>query len=143
MVMQMWDGLPHTFKKAWLGNLAEFEKAINGYMDWMNGDIGLYNSLSLNIDLTLPDYFGRDRRIKIQDQMKSIRAFLIDVERMLNDSSYQDYDDETGRAVPYQLAIKALNVPLTNDAKNYNALFQELERDLSVLSEFKDANASD
>lgn len=53
MVMQMWDGLPHTFKKVWLGNLAEFEKAINGYMDWMNGDIGLYNFLSLNIDLTV------------------------------------------------------------------------------------------
>lgn len=140
--MQLWDGKPHTFKSVWLGNLTEFEKAINGYMEWMNGDIGLYNSLSLNIDLTLPDYFGRERRIKIQDQMKVIRSFLSDVEKMMNDSSYQEYD-ETGKAIPYQLSVQALDVPLTNDAKNYNALFKELEHDLGLLNKFRDDNASD
>ena len=108
----------------------------------MNGDIGLYNSLSLNIDLTLPDYFGRERRIKIQDQMKVIRSFLSDVEKMMNDSSYQEYD-ETGKAIPYQLSVQALDVPLTNDAKNYNALFKELEHDLGLLNKFRDDNASD
>lgn len=142
MPMQLWDGKPHTFKSVWLGNLTEFEKAINGYMEWMNGDIGLYNSLSLNIDLTLPDYFGRERRIKIQDQMKVIRSFLSDVEKMMNDSSYQEYD-ETGKAIPYQLSVQALDVPLTNDAKNYNALFKELEHDLGLLNKFRDDNASD
>lgn len=143
MSIRMWDGKPHTFKPVWLDNLTEFQKAINGYMEWMNGDIGLYNSLSLKIDLTLPDYFGRNRRIKIQDQMKVIRSFLIDVERMMNDSSYQEYDDETGKAIPYHLSVQALDVPLTNDAKNYNALFKELERNLDLLNKFRDDNASD
>ena len=142
MQMQIWDGKPHTFKNTWLNNLKIFQEAINGYMEWMNSDIGLYNSLSLNIDLTLPDYFGRERRIKIQDQMKVIRSFLSDVEKMMNDSSYQEYD-ETGKAIPYQLSVRALDVPLTNDAKNYNALFKELEHDLGLLNKFRDDNASD
>lgn len=141
MVMQMWDGLPHTFKQVWLGNLTEFQKAINGYMEWMNSDIGLFNDYELNLDLTLPDGFGRNRRLKIMDQMKVIRKFLLGVEKMLNESSYQEYDDD-GNAVPYKLAVEIFNVPLTNDAKNYNALFKELERDINLLSEFRDANGS-
>lgn len=141
MVMQMWDGLPHTFKQVWLGNLTEFQKAINGYMEWMNSDIGLFNDYELNLDLTLPDGFGRNRRLKIMDQMKVIRKFLLGVEKMLNESSYQEYDDD-GNAVPYRLAVEIFNVPLTNDAKNYNALFKELERDINLLSEFRDANGS-
>lgn len=141
MVMQMWDGLPHTFKQVWLGNLTEFQKAINGYMEWMNSDIGLFNDYELNLDLTLPDGFGRNRRLKIMDQMKVIRKFLLGVEKMLNESSYQEYDDD-GNAVPYRLAVEIFNVPLTNDAKNYNALFEELERDINLLSEFRDANGS-
>lgn len=141
MVMQMWDGLPHTFKQVWLGNLTEFQKAINGYMEWMNSDIGLFNDYDLNLDLTLPDGFGRNRRLKIMDQMKVIRKFLLGVEKMLNESSYQEYDDD-GNAMPYKLAVEIFNVPLTNDAKNYNALFKELERDINLLSEFRDANGS-
>ena len=139
--MQMWDGLPHTFKQVWLGNLTEFQKAINGYMEWMNSDIGLFNDYDLNLDLTLPDGFGRNRRLKIMDQMKVIRKFLLGVEKMLNESSYQEYDDD-GNAIPYKLAVEIFNVPLTNDAKNYNALFKELERDINLLSEFRDANGS-
>ena len=141
MVMQTWDGLPHTFKQVWLGNLTEFQKAINGYMEWMNSDIGLFNDYDLNLDLTLPDGFGRNRRLKIMDQMKVIRKFLLGVEKMLNESSYQEYDDD-GNAMPYKLAVEIFNVPLTNDAKNYNALFKELERDINLLSEFRDANGS-
>ena len=139
--MQTWDGLPHTFKQVWLGNLTEFQKAINGYMEWMNSDIGLFNDYDLNLDLTLPDGFGRNRRLKIMDQMKVIRKFLLGVEKMLNESSYQEYDDD-GNAMPYKLAVEIFNVPLTNDAKNYNALFKELERDINLLSEFRDANGS-
>lgn len=141
MQMQIWDGKPHTFKNTWLNNLKVFQAAINGYMEWMNSDIGLFNDYELNLDLTLPDGFGRNRRLKIMDQMKVIRKFLLGVEKMLNESSYQEYDDD-GNAVPYRLAVKIFNVPLTNDAKNYNALFKELERDINLLSEFRDANGS-
>lgn len=139
--MQIWDGKPHTFKNTWLNNLKVFQAAINGYMEWMNSDIGLFNDYELNLDLTLPDGFGRNRRLKIMDQMKVIRKFLLGVEKMLNESSYQEYDDD-GNAVPYRLAVEIFNVPLTNDAKNYNALFKELERDINLLSEFRDANGS-
>ena len=139
--MQIWDGKPHTFKNTWLNNLKIFQSAINGYMEWMNSDIGLFNDYELNLDLTLPDGFGRNRRLKIMDQMKVIRKFLLGVEKMLNESSYQEYDDD-GNAVPYRLAVEIFNVPLTNDAKNYNALFKELERDINLLSEFRDANGS-
>lgn len=139
--MQIWDGKPHTFKNTWLNNLKVFQVAINGYMEWMNSDIGLFNDYELNLDLTLPDGFGRNRRLKIMDQMKVIRKFLLGVEKMLNESSYQEYDDD-GNAVPYRLAVEIFNVPLTNDAKNYNALFKELERDINLLSEFRDANGS-
>lgn len=141
MQMQIWDGKPHTFKNTWLNNLKVFQVAINGYMEWMNSDIGLFNDYELNLDLTLPDGFGRNRRLKIMDQMKVIRKFLLGVEKMLNESSYQEYDDD-GNAVPYRLAVEIFNVPLTNDAKNYNALFKELERDINLLSEFRDANGS-
>lgn len=141
MQMQIWDGKPHTFKNTWLNNLKVFQAAINGYMEWMNSDIGLFNDYELNLDLTLPDGFGRNRRLKIIDQMKVIRKFLLGVEKMLNESSYQEYDDD-GNAVPYRLAVEIFNVPLTNDAKNYNALFKELERDINLLSEFRDANGS-
>lgn len=141
MQMQIWDGKPHTFKNTWLNNLKVFQAAINGYMEWMNSDIGLFNDYELNLDLTLPDGFGRNRRLKIMDQMKVIRKFLLSVEKMLNESSYQEYDDD-GNAVPYRLAVEIFNVPLTNDAKNYNALFKELERDINLLSEFRDANGS-
>ena len=141
MQMQIWDGKPHTFKNTWLNNLKIFQEAINGYMEWMNSDIGLFNDYELNLDLTLPDGFGRNRRLKIMDQMKVIRKFLLGVEKMLNESSYQEYDDD-GNAVPYRLAVEIFNVPLTNDAKNYNALFKELERDINLLSEFRDANGS-
>ena len=141
MQMQIWDGKPHTFKNTWLNNLKIFQEAINGYMEWMNSDIGLFNDYELNLDLTLPDGFGRNRRLKIMDQMKVIRKFLLGVEKMLNKSSYQEYDDD-GNAVPYKLAVEIFNVPLTNDAKNYNALFKELERDINLLSEFRDANGS-
>ncbi|HJA23126.1 MAG TPA: hypothetical protein H9958_02755 [Candidatus Limosilactobacillus intestinavium] len=141
MQMQIWDGKPHTFKNTWLNNLKIFQEAINGYMEWMNSDIGLFNDYELNLDLTLPDGFGRNRRLKIMDQMKVIRKFLLGVEKMLNESSYQEYDDD-GNAVPYKLAVEIFNVPLTNDAKNYNALFKELERDINLLSEFRDANGS-
>lgn len=141
MQMQIWDGKPHTFKNTWLNNLKVFQAAINGYMEWMNSDIGLFNDYELNLDLTLPDGFGRNRRLKIMDQMKVIRKFLLGVEKMLNESSYQEYDDD-GNAVPYRLAVEIFNVPLTNDAKNYNALFKELERDINLLSEFRDANES-
>lgn len=141
MQMQIWDGKPHTFKNTWINNLKVFQAAINGYMEWMNSDIGLFNDYELNLDLTLPDGFGRNRRLKIMDQMKVIRKFLLGVEKMLNESSYQEYDDD-GNAVPYRLAVEILNVPLTNDAKNYNALFKELERDINLLSEFRDANGS-
>ncbi len=141
MQMQIWDGKPHTFKNTWLNNLKVFQAAINGYMEWMNSDIGLFNDYELNLDLTLPDGFGRNRRLKIMDQMKVIRKFLLGVEKMLNESSYQEYDDD-GNAVPYRLAVEIFNVPLTNDAKNYNALFKELERDINLLSEFRDANGS-
>lgn len=141
MQMQIWDGKPHTFKNTWLNNLKVFQAAINGYMEWMNSDIGLFNDYELNLDLTLPDGFGRNRRLKIMDQMKVIRKFLLGVEKMLNESSYQEYDDD-GNAVPYKLAVEIFNVPLTNDAKNYNALFKELERDINLLSEFRDANGS-
>lgn len=141
MQMQIWDGKPHTFKNTWLNNLKIFQEAINGYMEWMNSDIGLFNDYELNLDLTLPDGFGRNRRLKIIDQMKVIRKFLLGVEKMLNESSYQEYDDD-GNAVPYKLAVEIFNVPLTNDAKNYNALFKELERDINLLSEFRDANGS-
>lgn len=141
MQMQIWDGKPHTFKNTWLNNLKVFQAAINGYMEWMNSDIGLFNDYELNLDLTLPDGFGRNRRLKIMDQMKVIRKFLLGVEKMLNESSYQEYDDD-GNAVPYKLAIEIFNVPLTNDAKNYNALFKELERNINLLSEFRDANGS-
>lgn len=141
MQMQIWDGKPHTFKNTWLNNLKIFQSAINGYMEWMNSDIGLFNDYELNLDLTLPDGFGRNRRLKIMDQMKVIRKFLLGVEKMLNESSYQEYDDD-GNAVPYRLAVEIFNVPLTNDAKNYNALFKELERDINLLSEFRDANGS-
>lgn len=139
--MQIWDGKPHTFKNTWLNNLKIFQAAINGYMEWMNSDIGLFNDYELNLDLTLPDGFGRNRRLKIMDQIKAIRKFLLGVEKMLNESSYQEYDDD-GNAVPYKLAVEIFNVPLTNDAKNYNALFKELERDINLLSEFRDANGS-
>lgn len=139
--MQIWDGKRHTFKNTWLNNLKIFQSAINGYMEWMNSDIGLFNDYELNLDLTLPDGFGRNRRLKIMDQMKVIRKFLLGVEKMLNESSYQEYDDD-GNAVPYRLAVEIFNVPLTNDAKNYNALFKELERDINLLSEFRDANGS-
>ena len=139
--MQIWDGKPHTFKNTWLNNLKVFQAAMNGYMEWMNSDIGLFNDYELNLDLTLPDGFGRNRRLKIMDQMKVIRKFLLGVEKMLNESSYQEYDDD-GNAVPYRLAVEIFNVPLTNDAKNYNALFKELERDINLLSEFRDANGS-
>ena len=141
MQMQIWDGKPHTFKNTWLNNLKIFQSAINGYMEWMNSDIGLFNDYELNLDLTLPDGFGRNRRLKIMDQIKVIRKFLLGVEKMLNESSYQEYDDD-GNAVPYRLAVEIFNVPLTNDAKNYNALFKELERDINLLSEFRDANGS-
>lgn len=141
MQMQIWDGKRHTFKNTWLNNLKIFQSAINGYMEWMNSDIGLFNDYELNLDLTLPDGFGRNRRLKIMDQMKVIRKFLLGVEKMLNESSYQEYDDD-GNAVPYRLAVEIFNVPLTNDAKNYNALFKELERDINLLSEFRDANGS-
>ena len=141
MQIQIWDGKPHTFKNTWLNNLKVFQAAINGYMEWMNSDIGLFNDYELNLDLTLPDGFGRNRRLKIMDQMKVIRKFLLGVEKMLNESSYQEYDDD-GNAVPYRLAVEIFNVPLTNDAKNYNALFKELERDINLLSEFRDANGS-
>lgn len=141
MQMQIWDGKPHTFKNTWLNNLKIFQAAINGYMEWMNSDIGLFNDYELNLDLTLPDGFGRNRRLKIMDQIKAIRKFLLGVEKMLNESSYQEYDDD-GNAVPYKLAVEIFNVPLTNDAKNYNALFKELERDINLLSEFRDANGS-
>lgn len=141
MQMQIWDGKPHTFKNTWINNLKVFQAAINGYMEWMNSDIGLFNDYELNLDLTLPDGFGRNRRLKIMDQMKVIRKFLLGVEKMLNESSYQEYDDD-GNAVPYRLAVEIFNVPLTNDAKNYNALFKELERDINLLSEFRDANGS-
>lgn len=141
MQMQIWDGKPHTFKNTWLNNLKVFQAAMNGYMEWMNSDIGLFNDYELNLDLTLPDGFGRNRRLKIMDQMKVIRKFLLGVEKMLNESSYQEYDDD-GNAVPYRLAVEIFNVPLTNDAKNYNALFKELERDINLLSEFRDANGS-
>ena len=141
MQMQIWDGKPPTFKNTWLNNLKVFQAAINGYMEWMNSDIGLFNDYELNLDLTLPDGFGRNRRLKIMDQMKVIRKFLLGVEKMLNESSYQEYDDD-GNAVPYKLAVEIFNVPLTNDAKNYNALFKELERDINLLSEFRDANGS-
>lgn len=141
MQMQIWDGKPHTFKNTWLNNLKIFQAAINGYMEWMNSDIGLFNDYELNLDLTLPNGFGRNRRLKIMDQMKVIRKFLLGVEKMLNESSYQEYDDD-GNAVPYRLAVEIFNVPLTNDAKNYNALFKELERDINLLSEFRDANGS-
>ena len=139
--MQIWDGKPRTFKNTWLNNLKIFQAAINGYMEWMNSDIGLFNDYELNLDLTLPDGFGRNRRLKIMDQIKAIRKFLLGVEKMLNESSYQEYDDD-GNAVPYKLAVEIFNVPLTNDAKNYNALFKELERDINLLSEFRDANGS-
>lgn len=139
--MQIWDGKPHTFKNTWLNNLKIFQAAINGYMEWMNSDIGLFNDYELNLDLTLPDGFGRNRRLKIMDQIKVIRKFLLGVEKMLNESSYQEYDDD-GNAVPYKLAVEIFNVPLTNDAKNYNALFKKLERDINLLSEFRDANGS-
>lgn len=139
--MQIWDGKPHTFKNTWLNNLKVFQAAINGYMEWMNSDIGLFNDYELKLDLTLPDGFGRNRRLKIMDQMKVIRKFLLGVEKMLNESSYQEYDDD-GNAMPYKLAVEIFNVPLTNDAKNYNALFKELERDINLLSEFRDANGS-
>lgn len=141
MQMQIWDGKPHTFKNTWLNNLKIFQEAINGYMEWMNSDIGLFNDYELNLDLTLPDGFGRNRRLKIMDQMKVIRKFLLGVEKMLNESSYQEYDDD-GNAMPYKLAVEIFNVPLTNGAKNYNALFKELERDINLLSEFRDANGS-
>ena len=141
MQMQIWDGKPHTFKNTWLNNLKIFQEAINGYMEWMNSDIGLFNDYELNLDLTLPDGFGRNRRLKIMDQMKVIRKFLLGVEKMLNESSYQEYDDD-GNAMPYKLAVEIFNVPLTNGAKNYNALFKQLERDINLLSEFRDANGS-
>lgn len=142
MVMTMWDGKPGTFKQVWLGNLRQFILATNDFASWLNDDIGLFNDYSLKIDLALPDGFGRDRRLKILDQIKEIRAFLTDIEKMLNDSSYQEYDDD-GRAVPYRLVVDAMKVPLTNDAKNYNALFKELDRDLTTMNSFKDENKSD
>lgn len=141
VTLTKWDGRPGTFKDVWLGNLKAFANSVNSYMAWMNDDIGLFNGLALNLDLTLPAYFGRERRLKIQAQMKQLRLFLVDVEKMLNESSYQEYDDD-GNAIPYQLAIQALTVPLTNDAKNYNALFDELNKSLAVLGEFKNSNES-
>lgn len=139
MVMQLWDGKPSTFKPVWLDNLSAFAQSMNGYTSWISNTMGLDNSLSVSFDETLPDGFGRDRRIAIQEQLKMLLHYLGDVDDFLNDSALDHYDSQ-GNRLPFHLAWSFDSPPLTNDKEYYNEIYRKLDVAISTMDNIKETN---
>lgn len=139
MVMQLWDGKPSTFKPVWLANLRTFAQSMNDYTSWLNNTMGLDNSLSVSFNGTLPDGFGRDRRIAIQEQLKMLLHYLGDVDDFLNDSALDHYDDQ-GNRLPFHLAWSFDSPPLTNGKEYYNEIYKKLDAAISTMNSIKQTN---
>lgn len=142
MVMTMWDGKPATFKSVWLTNLKLFATQMNGYTEWLNLTMGVDNTLSAQGDFTLPDGFGRDRRNVIVDQLKVVKAYLGDVDDVLNNAALDYYDDQ-GNRIAFHLSWTIEKPPLTNDAKYYNTIFKKLDDALSLMENLKQSQADE
>lgn len=142
MVMTMWDGKPATFQSVWLNNLKAFATQMNGYTEWLNLTMGVDNTLSAQGDFTLPDGFGRDRRNAIVDQLKIIKAYLGDVDDVLNGAALDYYDDQ-GNRIAFHLSWTIEKPPLTNDAKYYNTIFKKLDDALSLMQNLKQSQADE
>ena len=139
MVMQLWDGKPSTFKPVWLANLSAFAQSMNDYTSWLSNTMGLDNSLSVSFSSTLPDGFGRDRRIAIQEQLKTLLHYLDDVDDFLNDSALDHYDDQ-GNRLPFHLAWPFDSPPLTNGKEYYNEIYKKLDAAISTMNSIKQTN---
>ena len=140
--MLSWNGDIHEFLSVYQKNMTDFQNKINSHLSWLNDDLYLDNDFRLTLIIQkLDTSFSRLLYNQICENTRLINIILNKLSSLLNESSYQEYDD-LGNVVTVSYEAY-LDNKLELDKDNFNRYYQQLQIILDKIAKFKQDNVSE
>lgn len=122
--------------------MTDFQNKINSHLSWLNDDLYLDNDFRLTLIIQkLDTSFSRLLYNQICENTRLINIILNKLSSLLNESSYQEYDD-LGNVVTVSYEAY-LDNKLELDKDNFNRYYQQLQIILDKIAKFKQDNVSE
>lgn len=119
-----------------------FQDEVNSHLSWLNDDLYLDNDFRLALIIQKLDAsFSRLLYNQICENTRLINIILNKLSSLLNESSYQEYDD-LGNVVTVSYEAY-LDNKLELDKDNFNRYYQQLQIILDKIAKFKQDNVSE